>query len=100
MCIADYLCEADPSDPRASPSATASLLGLPSALVVVLTVDPLRDEAVAYAEALRNAGVQAELMEFSNLTHGFVHFAGIIPAAASALSQIEQQLNKMIGVEH
>ena len=75
MCYADYLGETNPADPRASPSATASLQGLPSALVVVLTVDPLRDEAVAYAAALRNAGVQVELMEFSNLTHGFVHFA-------------------------
>jgi acetyl esterase len=77
------------SDPWASP-ATARYRGF-RALVVVLTVDPLRDEAVAYAEALRNAGVQAELMEFSNLTLVRALW-GIIPAAASALSQIEQQL--------
>lgn len=98
VCIADYLGDADPCDPRASPSVTASLRGLPRALVVVISVDPLRDEAVAYAGALRRAGVQVELMEFPQLTHGFVHFAGIIPAAAVALSEVEEQLKRMIGV--
>lgn len=98
VCMADYLGPADPSDPRASPSAAGSLAGLPRALVVVLTVDPLRDEAVAYASALRAAGVEAELIEFPNLTHGFVHFAGIIPAAAVALGEVEQRLTKMLGI--
>jgi acetyl esterase len=98
VCVGDYLGTADPSDPRASPSAAPSLGGLPRALVVVLTVDPLRDEAVAYAEALRGAGVEAELMEFSNLTHGFVHFSGIIPAAAVALGEVEGQLKKMLSL--
>jgi len=96
VCIGDYLGTADPSDPRASPSAAISLAALPRALVVVLSVDPLRDEAVAYAEALRAASVDAKLMEFSNLTHGFTHFAGIIPAAAVALSEVERQLENML----
>lgn len=98
VCVDDYLGAADPSDPRASPGVAASLHGLPRALVVVLSVDPLRDEAVAYAAALRAAGVEAELMEFPNLTHGFVHFAGIIPASAAALHQVEERLRAMLGL--
>ncbi len=96
ICLADYLSDADASDLRASPSAARTLVGLPRALVVVLTVDPLRDEAVNYAAALRSAGVAVELVEFGNLTHGFVHFAGLIPAAAVALGQVEARLKSML----
>ena len=45
----------DAADPRISPLAAERLDNLPPAVVVVLTVDPLHDEAVAYADRLRRA---------------------------------------------
>ena len=96
MYAADYAGTADRSDPLISPLAADSLSGLPTALIVVLSVDPLHDEAIAYADRLRDSGVIVEVMEFDNLTHGFVHFAGIIPATAVATQQVVDRLKALV----
>ncbi|HWU13298.1 MAG TPA: alpha/beta hydrolase [Caulobacter sp.] len=83
-------------NPLMSPLLAADLSRLPAALVVVLSVDPLRDEAMLYAERLRDAGVRVELMEFENLTHGFVHLGGLVPAAAQATDEVVKQLRAML----
>lgn len=93
---ADYAGSADRSDPRISPIAAEDLTGLPPALVVVQSVDPLRDEAVAYADRLRDADVKTEVIEFDNLTHGFVHFSAIVPAAAKATDEVMEHLRSML----
>ncbi|UZW54384.1 alpha/beta hydrolase [Sphingobium sp. JS3065] len=92
-----YLADSDPRDWRISPLAHDDLSDLPAALVVVLTVDPVRDEAIAYARKLQEAGVEAEVMEFSNLTHGFTHLRRIVPAAAEASDQILARFQKLLG---
>ncbi|AEG50231.1 alpha/beta hydrolase domain-containing protein [Sphingobium chlorophenolicum L-1] len=92
-----YLAGSDPCDWRLSPLAHDDLSDLPAALVVVLTVDPVRDEAIAYARKLQEAGVEAEVMEFSNLTHGFTHLRRIVPAAAEASDQVLARFQKLIG---
>jgi acetyl esterase len=92
-----YLSGSDPGDWRFSPLAHDDLSDMPAALVVVLTVDPLRDEAIAYAQKLQEAGVEAEVMEFSNLTHGFTHLRRIVPAAAEASDQVLAQFQKLLG---
>jgi acetyl esterase len=96
---AAYVADHDADDWRLSPLAHNDLSELPRALVVVLTVDPLRDEAVAYAEKLRQAGVKAELMEFENLTHGYTHLRRIVPAAAVATDAVLLRFNKMMNAE-
>lgn len=96
VCVADYAQGAYTADPRLSPFKADDLSRLPRALTVVLSVDPLRDEAVAYAGRLRDAGVRSELLEFDRLTHGFVHFAGIIPAAAEATDEVVTRLQSLL----
>lgn len=95
----DYVGRTDPADWRISPAAAKRLGGLPPALVVVLSVDPLRDEAVAYADRLEQDGVTAELIEFDNLVHGFVHLAGVVPAAAEATDTVVSRLKALIGID-
>jgi acetyl esterase len=81
-----YLTKADDkADWRASPLLAKSLAGLPPALVITASFDPLSDEGQAYAEALRKAGVAVTHERFSGQIHGFVTMGRIIEDAGRAI---------------
>jgi acetyl esterase/lipase len=63
-----YCSPADRTDPRASP-LRGKLSGLPPAFVVTCEFDPLRDEGIAYAEAMVAAGAPVEQL----MAHGHFH---------------------------
>jgi acetyl esterase/lipase len=88
-----YLGDLDPADVRASPMLASDHSGLPPALIQVGEHDPLRDDGVRYAAALRAAGVPARLTEYVGMPHGFLNFPGLCRLAPQALSEIcaEQQ---------
>ncbi len=76
----------DLSDPRLSP-LRGDLAGLAPAVVVVAEFDPLRDDGLAYAEALAAAGVAVEVRTFPGLIHGFVDMGRHSAAAQQALDE-------------
>ena len=63
-----YCSPADRTDPRASP-IRGKLAGLPPAYIVTCEFDPLRDEGIAYGDALAAAGVPVEQLK----AHGHFH---------------------------
>lgn len=75
--------ERDATDPRASPTLAEDLSGLAPAIVMTAGFDPLRDEAEAYAEALRKAGTRVVLDRAPGLIHGFINMT-MVPAAHDA----------------
>ena len=60
------------------------LSGLPAAYIAVAGHDPLRDDGVRYAELLAEAGVWVELHIAESLVHGYIAYAGVVPAATEA----------------
>jgi acetyl esterase len=63
----------DANAPLLAPSS-ARLDGLPPTLLQVGECDPLRDEGVAFVQALRKAGVDATVKVYNKQKHGFIQF--------------------------
>ena len=59
-------------DWRAAPMVYEDLSNLPNSLIVVAGCDPLKDEGVAYGEALIKAGNNSEIVVFDGQIHGFL----------------------------
>jgi acetyl esterase len=80
--------DGDPANPWASPLLAAAHDGLPPALIEVAEHDPLREDGVRYAAALRAAGVPVRFTEYVGVPHGFVNFPRLCRSAAQALAEI------------
>lgn len=64
--------------------ARGELSGLAPAYIAVAGHDPLRDDGKQYGDMLRAAGVPVEVHEAQTLVHGYLGYAGIVPAATEA----------------
>jgi len=94
--IAAYLQGGDRNDWRVSPLAAEDLSELPPAMIVVVAVDPVRDQGVDYARRLQDAGVICELIEYQHLTHGFCHVGAIVPAAGAAFDEVLTRFEQFV----
>jgi acetyl esterase len=61
----------DWSDPLLSP-LQGKIADLPPAVIVTAEFDPLRDEGIAYAEALVAAGIAVDAVTYPGMIHGFI----------------------------
>ena len=71
----------DRRDPRVSPLYQQDLHGLPPTLVITADCDPLRDEAVAYANKLKQHGVQVDHWPYPGMIHGFFQMTAALDAS-------------------
>ncbi|AQT80470.1 lipase [Mycolicibacterium litorale] len=81
-----YAGHLDLSDPPAAlaPGRAPDLSGLPPTYIAVAGHDPLRDDGARYAELLAAADVTVELHNADTLVHGYLGYAGVVPAATEA----------------
>lgn len=72
---------ADYANYRGSPMA-GELVGLPPAVIITASLDPIRDQGRAYAAALVLAGVPVTYREAVGNIHGFITLRQAIPSSA------------------
>jgi len=77
--------EVDRLQPMVSPLRHTSFAGLPSATLVTAEYDPLRDEGMAYADALASAGVPVQAKCYPGQIHTFFVNAHYFPVGKEAV---------------
>jgi acetyl esterase/lipase len=94
-----YLGSADnASHPYASPMLAPDLTGLPPAVVMRAEFDALSDEDAAYAQRLREAGIEVEERLWEGQFHGSMQLAKLIPDEAGEYHrQIVAALRRAFG---
>ena len=89
----------DHADPRLSPLRASDLGGQPPALVISAGFDPLRDEAHAYAERLRAAGVDVVDREYPGQIHAFVSLTKAIPQGLACTWEVADYLKARLSTK-
>jgi acetyl esterase len=56
--------------------------------MIVARYDPLRDEGLAYAQRLAEAGTHVVITEYLGMTHAFFTLTGAVDAAVQAVDQV------------
>lgn len=85
-------------DFRYAPLIAKDLSGLAPALVIVAGFDPLRDEGIAYAHRLKDAGNPVDLLAFDGMVHGFFSLSGYVDAGKVAVSEVAKSLRAGFGL--
>lgn len=83
---------------QVSPIYAETLAGLPPAHVITAGFDILKDEGMAYAEALQKAGVAASHTDYRDVIHGFIGFGAILEPAMEAIERSCVEIRKVLGV--
>lgn len=88
---------ADLVNPLAAPLHAASHAGLPPCFIAVAEHDPLRDSGLAYADALRAAGVAVELDRGPGLIHGYLRAMAYCADTRAAFARMGAWLRALPG---
>jgi acetyl esterase len=78
----------DALDWRASPLLAESHVGLAPAVVITAQYDPLRDQGIAYAKKLEQAGVAVTHSNYDGMVHAFFQLSPLCDAGKAAITQI------------
>ena len=78
----------DPTDWRASPLLAKSHADLAPALIITAQYDPLRDQGAAYADKLRDAGVDVTYTNYEGMVHVFFQLLGYTDDGTAAVTQV------------
>jgi acetyl esterase len=82
----------------ASPLRAKSHKGLAPAIIAVAEFDPLRDQGLAYADALAAAGVPVKRHVYEGLPHAFIVVGAVVAAVDAAITQVISEFEQLIHV--
>jgi acetyl esterase len=83
-------------DWRASPLLCEDLSDLPPSFILTAGHDPLRDEALAYAQRLSLAGNRVTYVCFERQIHGFITMGKVIDEANAAVAMCANELKRAL----
>jgi len=86
--------ESDRRDFRYAPLIASDLSRLPPALIIVGEYDPLRDDGIAYANRLRDAGNEVHLADYPGMVHPFFSMGGAVDAGRRAMVEATAALRR------
>ena len=92
-----YCSPAERTDSRASP-LRGKLAGLPPAFVATCEFDPLRDEGIAYAEALAAAGVPVEQLQARGHFHSSFMMVDVVLTGVDGRVKMAEALRRFAGL--
>jgi cation diffusion facilitator CzcD-associated flavoprotein CzcO/acetyl esterase/lipase len=92
-----YCAPGDRTDTRVAP-IRGKLEGLPPAFIATAEFDPLRDEGVAYAEALAAAGVPVEQLKARGHFHASFTMVDVVMTAATGRARMAEVLRRFAGL--
>ena len=87
----------DSEAPLARVGRTPDLAGLPPATVITAEFDPLRDEGMAYAARLAEAGVPVDAAVAPGMIHGFFSMFQAVPDALPWIARAGENLRRDLG---
>lgn len=92
-----YCSPQDRADPRVSP-LRGKLEGLPPAFVTTCEFDPLRDEGIAYAEAMAKAGVAVEQLQARGHMHTSFTMVDVVATSVTGRARMADALRRFAGL--
>lgn len=87
--------EVDRFEPYFSPLLAENLSHLPPALIITAEYDPLHDEGQKYAQRMREAGNQVQVIDYSGMVHGFLSFPPFCREALPAFAKIAAYVGEL-----
>jgi len=91
-----YIDQADREDWRFAPLNAHDHAGLAPAWIGLAECDPLLDEGLAYADALRAAGVLVKLELWQGVVHDFIRMGRVVPQARLAHAAASHALKEAL----
>ncbi|HZQ37268.1 MAG TPA: alpha/beta hydrolase [Dehalococcoidia bacterium] len=82
--------------PYAAPARVVDVAGLPPTFLMVGTLDLMRDENIAYAQRLMQAGIATELHVYPGAFHGFYTFVPEAPISRRATDEMVDALGRAL----
>ena len=80
----------------AAPIFATDLAGSASALIIIAENDPLRDEGLAYAGRLEQAGVRVKVSLYKGMPHGFFQMAGYIDEGKQVMAEVGRGVKEAV----